>query len=280
VDQDYDLYSYRIPETRFIDVTRRYQKLSAGDQRRFLFYPGSSSKWGVFSLDRMNTLLEEFTLEKLACSPSYDYTLYASGLKNFTPVTAGDSRPIAAANLLYQNVSVDVIRQLLVHVSPKTCFHYYSNVADTVLASSIIAAQRELNKRRQYFDQEVKQTAMEIFTEGRTGCRSSRRPLETGDIADCEKYGHLEDCFGCPLYLPAEEELSLMLDKRREELNSVTRTLFGYLAGMSGMKRIDADKTLLEAQTGLARFMEACQQEQKEGIKKWQRHNPTQTSCC
>ncbi len=274
VEKDYQFYTYELPDVPLVRQIQRYQKLTGGQKRSFLLERGRFPRDGVFTLGMLNARLADYIQTRLVGNPNYDFIRQMSNIEEFEPVTAGDSRPIAAANLFYQDISADIIRQLLVHVDMTTSFNYYSNVSETVLMSSFIQAQRMINHGYQEQGLLAKSyLAMPDIGETQ-GCCSLDAPHKTGKIDDCKKYGHLDRCFGCPMYRPSPEELTEELETRKKELDSATRTLIGSLSGLTGMKHLDNSRILLDAQTSIARFVEACQVNAKEEVKKWQRHHP------
>ena len=125
VSKDYRLFEYRLPPSKVVTNIEKYQSLTSRHKRDYLFdYNEKTVKNGLMSLLLYNELLGNFIKEKLIGNHKYDFARYAAGVDEFEIVTAGDSRPIAMANLFYQNAGADICRQLANHVNLDTSAHY------------------------------------------------------------------------------------------------------------------------------------------------------------
>ena len=138
-------------------------------------------------------------------------------LMNFERITAGDSRPIAMANLYYQDLGADICKQLANHERISTSAGYYTNVSNT--AFGIInysdAAENKLwsiTKWKKY------EGTISLRPYGNEYCDSPKRPLETGNVEDCVSEGHLQECLGCRFYRPSEAKLVEDMKKREVKL--------------------------------------------------------------
>ena len=272
VEQDYNIFEYRIPEIDCITQIEKYQHLTAGHKRRFLFDYSDLSINKILSLSQFNMLITEFFQEHLIDNHKYDYARYATGVKEFVPVTAGDSRPIAMSNLYYQDNSADICRQLADHIHLTTSEGYYTNVSNTVLATSVMDLQRKINMGYQQtdnYERVYKKSAFQIQTS--SVCASRRRPLITGDISDCVAEDHLEECFGCRYYTPNETELENALSIRRQKLDDASRMVLNCIEDRFSKKGVDYEKIFLEAHTGITRYSTACKEKAQEEYKKWQK---------
>lgn len=97
---------------------------------------------GLFPLASFNRLTKAFMEEYIIGNDRYDFVRHASGIAEFEPVTAGDSRPIAMTNLYFQESGADICRQLADHENINTSSGYYANISETIWASSLIQLQR------------------------------------------------------------------------------------------------------------------------------------------
>ena len=146
VDKDYTIFTYNIPNIEAIYYIEKYLKLTSSQDRRFLFEYNEWMVNDMLSRAAFNHLLEEFIKETIIGNTKYDFVKYASGITEFEVVTAGDSRPIAMANLYFQKSGADICRQLAGHVNIDTSAGYYTNISDTIWASSVIERKRFITK--------------------------------------------------------------------------------------------------------------------------------------
>lgn len=273
VEKDYKIFCYQIPDSETVRNIEKYRELTAAHPRRFLFDYSKYSINEIFSLSSFNLLLAEFVRKNLADNHKYDYSRFASGITEFSLMSAGDSRPIAMANLFYQDIGADICRQLADHTNINVSAGYYTNVSNTVLASSIMHLQRKLNHG---YTENTQKKATELQTASL--CSSPKHPLVTGDITDCVAEGHIAECFGCRYYSPASGVLERELLERKKKLDTASRKM---IEGMAKGKEIldQMDKLFLDAHTGITRYKTACDETAEEELKKWQRYKPTQTTC-
>lgn len=272
IDQDYRIFEYKIPEIDCIKQIEKYQKLTGNHQRRFLFDYSDLSINKILSLHQFNMLITEFFQEYLIGNHKYDYSRFATGIKEFIPVTAGDSRPIAMSNLYYQDNSADICRQLADHMHLTTSEGYYTNVSNTVLATSIMELQRKINQGYQQmktYENSYKKAMSQLRTT--SACSSLHQPLLTGDISDCVAENHLEECLGCRYYTPSEVELENALSIRRKKLDEASKMVLKCIADDFNKKDIDYEKIFLEAHTGITRYQTATKEKAQEEFTKWQR---------
>ena len=277
VEKDYGLFSYKIPESEVTRKIRRYQELTAGHERKYLFLNSKDPK-DVFPLETFNGLLELFMTEKLIGNPKYDFARHTAGIEEFDLVTAGDSRPIAMSNLYYQDTGADVCRQLAAHINSTTSFGYYMNVSNTVWASAVMRMQKKINKEGKALENSMKEWTPPSSLVTEQGCASPCRPHSTGDISDCLKYGGLQECLGCRYYLVTKDELEKQCAERKTMLDEATRRLLECLFQNPNGDKVDFDKIFLDAQTSAYRFKNICELEAEEGGRTWQRHRSTAKS--
>lgn len=282
VERDYKEFTYEIPNTWVVDVIERYQELTADRARKYLFDHTKYMINNMVSLQSFNHLLADFISTHLIGNSKYDYARFATGVTEFELVTAGDSRPIAMANLYFQDISADICRQLADHSQISTSFGYYTNVSNTIQCASIMQVQRRIHHQRN----EVR-TAENTYAVGRASgskggtisrCTSPHQPLVTGNISDCVQENHLHECLGCRFYYPSEEELRKELAKRKQKLDDISKRLVEHIADTrtGGSKKIDIDKLFLDTHTGAVRFKKISDQYAEEAEYKWRRHQSSQ----
>ena len=280
VNEDYKIFKYKIPKTSVVYNIEKYKTLTSSQKRSFLFAYNELSTNHMLSLSAFNVLLEAFIRAYLIGQPKYDYARFAAGIDEFEIVTAGDSRPIAMANLYYQDTGADICRQLADHTNINVSAGYYTNVSNTVLASSIMYLQRKLN--RDYKTLEKIKNAYSASHNDSSSfslCTSSKRPMESGDISDCIIENQIKDCLGCRFFYPSQNELDEALKKRKEKLDSASRAVLECMA----LKSPDEErlrKAFLDAHTGITRYKIACNEEAKEKAIKWQRYKNIQIPSC
>lgn len=279
VEKDYKEFEYEYGDQWVVEIMEKYQELTSDHPRKYLFDHTMYMINNMVSLQSFNMLLAEFVQTYLVDNPKYDYAKYAAGIKEFDLVTAGDSRPIAMSNLHFQDISADVCRQLADHSQISTSFGYYTNVSNTIHCASIMTIQKRINRERRDLDAAYAMVYVEKYrTELASVCHSPRQPLVTGDITDCQS--HLHECLGCKYYSPAADELQKAFNKRKEQLDAVSKQLVEYIADTrdGGDTKIDIDKLFLDTHTGAVRFKQASDKVAKEAELKWRRLRNTQTT--
>lgn len=280
VEEDYKEFKYEVPDNWTIEIIERYQEMTSANERNYLFEHTKYMINDMVSLQSFNLLLADFINTHLIGNRKYDYAKYATGIKEFEIVTAGDSRPIAMANLYFQDISADICRQLANHSQVSTSFGYYTNVSNTIQCASIMQVQRRINRERSEVD-----AACAVYTDKKMralrdqtlGCLSPAQPLITGNITDCIKENHLHECMGCQYYAPSESELKKEVEKRKQKLDAISKQLVEYIADVrvEGKKNIDTDKLFLDTHTGAVRLKCVSDEYAEEAEKKWRRHKST-----
>ena len=279
VDQDYKIFEYKVPRTKAIENIEKYISLTSSQDRKYLFTYSDLMTNKLLSLQAFNNLLETFIRTYLIGNKKYDYTRYASGIKEFEVVTAGDSRPIAMANLFYQDMGAEICRQLADHTSINVSYGYFSNVSETILSSAIISLQRNIN--RGYKDMNLFE---KLYSEHRLAkldsfCTAPSNPLLSGDISECIKQDSLDDCLGCQYYVPSENELKNALEKRKKILDDASKNVISGMMAGTKVDVSDFEKYFLDAHSGSIRYKIACNELAKLEEVKWQRHRNSQTNC-
>ena len=267
VVDDYTIFHYEIPETESIQAIEKYQKLTGMKPRAFLFHYSVHSH--MLSLHRFNYLLRSFVDLNLTGNHKYDYLRFASGIKDFQYVNAGDSRHLAMSNLYFQDVGADICRQLADHIDISTSAGYYLNISETVEATSIMMIQNMLNREKyEYFAPNYKENP--VYSFNRSVCSAPEQPLTTGDVTPCIRENHLENnCIGCRYYIPSESELYQEMSLREKELQNASKAVLNCMKKDHSMQDIDIDKIFLDAHTAITRYKVACDYKAKEIGKKW-----------
>lgn len=279
VQRDYKVYRYKIPETNTIRIIQQYQELTRHIDRPYLFAYSPSSVNQMLSLQAFNDLLEEFVSTYLIGNRKYDYARFATGIQEFEMPTAGDSRPLAMANLYYQNVGADICRQIAGHVNINTSAGYYTNVGNTVLASSVMHLQRRLNNGEAHIEELASRASThEVIS---SSCSSPCQPKVTGNVTDCIAENHCDECFGCRYDNPSAEQVYQSVSERKTELNCASKRI---LECMENIKhdgdRFDFDKVFLDAHTAITRLRTAADIQAGMEAVRWARHKNTQTTSC
>ena len=277
VKKDYKIFTYRIPDSNTVRRIEEYQKKTRNQERQYLFVHSKFMVNRMLSLPAFNALLASFIETHLIGNQKYDYSKYASGISEFEVVTAGDSRPIAMSNLYYQDMGADICRQLANHTSINVSYGYFSNVSETVFASSIMHWQRRIN--RGYADTEHLGQRYEQIKQEHSSCSAPSNPKETGDISECLIQDKLEDCLGCPHYIPSESELQNALDTRKAALDTASKKMIQAMVAGTQLDGADLDKAFLDAHTGSVRYKIACDEHARLESEKWHRYRNTATNC-
>lgn len=282
VERDYREFTYEVPNTWVVEMIERYQELTAGRERKYLFDHTKYMVNNMVSLQSFNMLLADFISSHLIGNPKYDYARFATGVTEFELVTAGDSRPIAMANLYFQDISADICRQLADHSQISTSFGYYTNVSNTIQCASIMQVQRRIHQQRNEvrMAEDAHAISRVSATKGASisRCTSPHQPFVTGDISDCIKQNHLHECIGCEYYFPSEDELKNELEKRKKKLDDISKRLVEHIADtrIGDSKKIDIDKLFLDTHTGAVRFKVISDQYAEEAEYKWRRQRDSQ----
>lgn len=123
VDKDYEIFTYSLDgiiKKQVFNNIKMYQEMTSSHIRRFLFDYGEVFSNHMMSLSGFNNLLKVFIDERIVGNPKYEFARSVCGISEFEYVTAGDSRPIAMANLYFQDAGADICRQLANHMNVTT----------------------------------------------------------------------------------------------------------------------------------------------------------------
>ncbi|MCR5606839.1 MAG: hypothetical protein K6F69_08500, partial [Treponema sp.] len=215
VDKDYDIFTYHlgniINRQVFYNI-KRYQELTKGHDRRFLFDYGGAFTNQMVSLSGFNNLVKLFIDERIKDNPKYAYAKYASHIEEFEYITAGDSRPIAMSNLYFQNAGLDLVMQLANHKQASTSESYCTNVTQTLFYSSIIEMQKKINK--DYMEEKF--YTSDLVIKDIYNCSSPKKLKDENYIEDCKGH-YYPTCFGCKYYNPTDEEIQSYMKEREKE---------------------------------------------------------------
>ena len=279
VEKDYEIFTYHlrgIIKKQVFENIQKYQEITKEHERRFLFDYGAAFSNEMLSLSGFNNLIKAFTDDKLIDNPKYEYAKNVSKIDKFEYVTAGDSRPIAMANLYFQDAGADICRQLANHMNITTSEGYFTNVTETLYYSSIIQMQNKLNKDFL----EEKRSKREFVVKDEFGCTSPKRLNDKTDIEDCK--GHYEDCFGCKFYFPADKEINKYMDERKEKFEASVKKMQSVLISANKIKGrdVDTDELFLKVHTLSARYKESTDVYAEKEANKWVEQQNSQTIYC
>lgn len=276
VNKDYKKFSYHlrgIINTRVFETIQRYQEMTKNHKRRFLFDYGRTFSNEMLSLSGFNNLIRVFMDDRIIDNPQYEYAKNVCGIDEYEYVTAGDSRPIAMANLFFQGAGADICRQLADHVNISTSEGYYSNVSETLYCSSIIKMQERINKEFQ----EDKINKSDMVFKDQFGCSSVKRWKDKNNIEDCK--GHYEDCFGCKYYLPNDKEIEEHMIERKANFEEYVKKMQSVLTSTNKIKGkdIDINELFLNVHTTSVRYKESTDVYAEKEAKKWVEQRNSQT---
>lgn len=280
VEKDYAESTYEIPDAAVAAAIEEYQRMTASQDRRFLFEYSELMVNEMLSLNAFNHLLEAFMRECIIGNPQYEFAKYAAGISEFEVVSAGDSRPIAMANLYFQNAGEDICRQLADHVHINTSSGYYTNISETIWASSVIRLQRRMDYGERYAREQYRCGELACIP-GRDSCLSERRLIDKEDLYDCLKEGHLEDCMGCRYYRPSAKELAEFMEVQKKRADEGAKRVIGFMNNTMKAKGQDVsmEELFLAVQTDACRYRMGCEIYAKEKYEEWQEHRNIRKNC-
>ena len=277
VNRDYKEFLYEIPDAEVAATIGKYMLVTAEQERRFLFEFTSFMINDMLSLQAFNHLLAEFMEERIIGNPYYNFAKYASGIQEFEKVTAGDSRPIAMANLYFQNAGEDICRQLADHVHINTSSGYYTNISETIWASSVIRFQKRMEYERKCAEDLYKRGVITTIG-GHSQCLSAKRLEDNESIEDCIEEGHLADCMGCRYYRPSRSELERFMEAQKKRVDDGVKRVIEFMNNAMRTKGQDVslEELFLSAQTDAHRYRMGCEISAKEKYGEWQEHRNSQ----
>lgn len=278
VNKDYEIFEYEIPDNDVVKIIEKYRETTKEHERRFLFDYKENMINEMLSLAAFNHLIGLFMDEYIMNNTKYDYAKYATNIKEFERVTAGDSRPIAMANLYFQNAGEDICRQLANHVNINTSSGYYTNISETILNSSIIQLQKRINNSNKTSEDRYKRMTKYELQQDKSLCLSPLRKFDDGNIEDCEKGGFLDDCMGCEYYVPTKTELEEYLANQKEKADRYAKRIIEFLNNISSAKNkeISLEELFLNVQTEATKYKLGCDIQAEELRIQWQKRKNSQ----
>lgn len=279
VEKDYDLCTYNlgnIINRQVFNNIEKYKNLTKNHKRRFLFDYGEAFTNHMISLAGFNNLLRVFIDERIIDNPKYEYSKKVSGVDEFEYVTAGDSRPIAMANLYFQDAGADICRQLANHMNVSTSEGYFTNVSETLYYSSIMQMQKKIN--RDFLNENYVNNSLVV--KDRYNCSSPRRLKDENSIEDCK--GHYQSCFGCKYYHPDDAEIHEHMRKREQEYRNSVKKMQSVLKSVGKLKGrdVDMDELFLKIHTASTRYKESTDVYAEKEAKKWLEQQSSQMISC
>lgn len=279
VNKDYKIFTYHLRDIikkQVFENIQRYQEMTQNHERRFLFDYGVAFSNEMMSLSGFNNLIKVFMDERIKNNPKYEYAKRVSGIDEFEYVTAGDSRPIAMANLYFQDVGADIGRQLANHMNITTSEGYFTNVSETLYYSSIIQMQNRINK--DFMEDKINKS--ELVVKDKFNCTSPKRLKSGEDIDDCK--GHYETCFGCKYYFPDDKEIENYMDNRKKKFEGYVKKMQDVLKSSNKIKGrdIDIDELFLKLHTTSVRYKESTDVFAEREAKKWVEQQNSQMIYC
>ena len=182
------------------------------------------------------------------------------------------------ANLYFQKSGEDICRQLADHISINTSSSYYTNISETIWASSIVQLQKKLDyETRDNNDQYEKGWLMALDSE-KSVCTSYIRMNDEDNLDDCIEQGHLSDCMGCKFYRPSKKELESFLTLMQKKADESAKKVIDLMNNALNIKNegITFEEVFLSVQTDATRYRMGCDIKAKEKLDEWQRHKNTQ----
>ena len=273
VDKDYKEFIYEVPDTVVIRNIEKYMELTDCQDRRFLFEYNDFMINNMFSLRAFNNLIAEFVEEHIIGNSKYDFAKYATGITEFEIVSAGDSRPLAMANLYFQKSGEDICRQLADHVNINTSSGYYTNISETIWASSVVQLQKKLDYERRYSKEQYTESESMLVDTGKSVCTSRKRIMNEENLDDCIAQGHLADCMGCKFYRPAKEELDAFMNLQKKKADESAKKVIEFMNSTMSIKNkeFSLDELFLAVQTDATRYRMGCNIKVEEKLKEWQK---------
>lgn len=273
VNKDYQEFTYEIPDTEVVKNIERYMELTANQDRRFLFEYNELMINDMLSLQAFNHLVSAFMEEYIIGNSRYDFAKYAIGIREFELVTAGDSRPIAMANLYFQKSGEDICRQLADHININTSSGYYTNISETIWASSVVQLQKKLNYEWRYSRKQYEQSSSMTTDIGKSVCISQKRMMDEENLDDCIEQGHLAECMGCKFYRPAKSELKRFIETQQKKADESAKCVMEFMNNTMSAKNkeLTLEEIFLNVQTDASRFRMGCNIKAEEKLNEWQK---------
>lgn len=282
VEKDYKEFTYEIPDMIVAKNIEKYIGLTKNQNRRFLFEYNELMLNEMLSLQAFNHLLSKFIDQGIIRNKKYEFAKYATGIEEFEYVTAGDSRPIAMANVYFQKFGEDICRQLADHININTSAGYYTNITETILASSVMQYQKKINYQSQELGNQYAKSLNMVAITDKSVCVSKRREISIEDLTDCINEGHLEDCMGCKFFRPSIHELNVFLRGQKKKADDSAKRAIEFMNNIMSVKNRETtlEEVFLSVQTDATRYRMGCNIKVKEKWKEWESHKNIQKTNC
>lgn len=274
INRDYKEFIYEIPNTEVIWNIEKYIALTNSQDRRFIFEYNELMVNKMLSLASFNHLIKLFIEENIIGNSRYDFAKYATGITEFEIVTAGDSRPIAMANLYFQKTGEDICRQLADHVNINTSSGYYTNISETIWASSVIQFQKQLDYEMRYSQKQYEKAVSVVVDTEKPVCTSLKRIADEENLEDCVEQDHMEDCMGCEFYRPTKAELDSFMNLQKKKADEGAKRVIEFMNDIMSIKNqnVTLEELFLSVQTEATRYRMGCNIKVKEKLEKWREH--------
>lgn len=281
VEKDYKIFTYEIPDIWVVSIIEKYKKLTEAQERRFLFEYNEFMVNDMLSLAAFNNLIVAFMDGHIIGNKKYDFVRYATGIKEFEYVTAGDSRPIAMTNLYFQKSGEDIVRQLADHTNINTSLGYYTNISETIHNSSIMQYFKKMGSLEKSESDAYATSINNSIQLDHSVCTAPGREYDYDNLDDCIREGHLADCMGCRYYLPSQKEIDTFLSTQKEKADESAKRVIEFMNDTSKLKdkEISLEELFLKVQTDATRYRMGCDEKAKEIYEGWQKHKNSQKTC-
>ena len=183
------------------------------------------------------------------------------------------------ANLYFQNAGEDICRQLADHTNITTSAGYYTNISETIWASSIIQLQKKLDKEWRCTKEEYEQNMPIAVAVEKSICVSQKRIKDETNLDDCIEQGHLAECMGCKFYRPTKSELDSFLELQKKKADKSAKLVHDFINHTlkTKEKELTLEEIFLSVQTEASRCKMGYDIKAKEKLEEWQNVKNTQT---
>lgn len=177
------------------------------------------------------------------------------------------------ANLYFQKSGEDICRQLADHININTSSGYYTNISETIWASSVVRLQKKLDYEWRYSREQYKQSNSMAVDTGKSVCTSHKRMLDEENLDDCVEQGHLADCMGCKFYRPTKSELEAFMSSQQKKTDDSAKRVIEFMNNTMSIKNKDLTlgEVFLSVQTDATRYRMGCNIKAEEKLEEWQR---------
>ena len=176
----------------------------------------------------------------------------------------------------------DICRQLADHININTSSGYYTNISETIWASSVVQLQKKLDYEWRYSKKQYEQSGSVAVDTGKSVCTSHKRMVDEENLDDCIEQGHLFDCMGCKYYRPAKAELDTFMSTQQKKADDNAKRVIEFMNNTMNIKYKDLtlEEVFLSVQTDATRYRMGCDIKAEEKLKEWQRLKSIQKTNC